>query len=239
MKTIGLIGGLSWHSSAIYYKHLNQLANSKLGDLSSARIHMVNLDFQQISKLMLENNWNEINKIMQPYVIQLQNVGCSAILIANNTLHQLIPFLESNITIPILHIADALGEKLHSLGIERIGLLGTRSTMQSTFYKDRLNQKYSVQTLIPSDRESNWLNSFIFNELCRGKVTSCDEYKGEQLIENLVNNGAQAIALACTELPLLFQQASYRNVQFLDTGFLHCNYAIEWSLNIKKGSTDE
>lgn len=230
MKTLGVIGGLSWHSTAIYYQHLNQFTANSLGGLHSANLNMVSLNFAPIAQLMKKQAWGELSDILLAPAKQLQESGVNGLILANNTLHQLIPELERSLTIPCLHIADALGDKLTALGISTVGLLGTASTMQSGFYKKYLVQKYQIDVVTPSIKEGEWLDNIIFTELCYGVIKNKNQQYGLQLIENLKQKGAEAIALACTELPLLFNQGMAHNIPLLDTSILHCQFAVNWSL---------
>jgi aspartate racemase len=147
--------------------------------------------------------------------------------------------LESVLTIPFIHIADALGKKLSESGITKIGLLGTDSTMQSEFYKKRLSEKYQIDVITPDSKQCRWLDNIIFSELCFGVVNKKTQQGSLGLIEELTRKGAQAIALACTELPLLLRQTTYKNIPLFDTSLLHCQYAVNWSLNIKESKHEQ
>jgi len=240
MKTIGVIGGLSWHSTAIYYQHINQFTAKELGSLHCANINMISLDFEPIAELMKQKSWQKLSQVLLEPSEKLQDMGAEGIVLANNTLHQLMPELERTLTIPFLHIADALGNKLRTSGIDKIGLLGTASTMQSGFYKKRLLDKYQIEVTIPDARKCLWLDNIIFSELCFGIINKNAQQGVGQLIEELASQGVQAIALACTELPLLFNQDSLQHtiqnteisIPLFDTSLLHCQYAVNWSLDL-------
>jgi len=243
MKTIGVIGGLSWHSTAFYYQHINQFTAKKLGGLHCANINMISLDFEPIAELMKQKSWHKLSQVLLEPSKRLQDMGTEGIVLANNTLHQLMLELERTLTIPFLHIADALGNKLSTLGVKKIGLLGTASTMQSGFYKKRLLDKYQIEVIIPDSKKCLWLDNIIFSELCFGTINKRAQQGVGQLIEDLACQGAQAIALACTELPLLFNQDSLQHtipntetsIPLFDTSLLHCQYAVNWSLDLGKG----
>jgi len=233
MKTIGVLGGLSWHSTAIYYQYLNQFTANKLGGLHSANINMTSVNFEPIAELMQQNSWQQITRNLTKSVRVLQESGANSIVLANNTLHQVVPELESKVTIPFLHIVDALGEKLTALGITKIGLLGTAATMQSGFYKKRLLEKYQIDVVTPQAKQCQWLDKVIFSELCFGEITKQAQQGSLILIEELKSKGAQAVALACTELPLLLKNSTFQNIPVFDTSLLHCQYAVNWSLEGK------
>lgn len=231
MKTIGLLGGLSWHSTAIYYQHLNQLTNDVLGGLHSASINMVSLNFAPIAELMQQKAWSEISVGIVKAAQGLQLSGADGIILANNTLHQIMPEMQNSLDIPCIHIADALGERLNTLGISTIGLLGTASTMRSGFYNRHLAEKYKVDVIMPDLDECIWLDKVIFSELCFGVMKEETKQHVLMLIKSFKERGAQAVALACTELPLLIKEDTAYSMPLLDTSFIHCNYAVNWSLN--------
>ena len=230
MKTIGVIGGLSWHSTAIYYKYINEMIAKSLGGLHSANVNLNSLDFAPVANLMQAGEQEKLQEVLLEASRKLELMGVDGLVLANNTLHQLVPELEKRLNTPFIHIADALGKNLNASGISKIGLLGTAATMQSDFYSQRLSQQYQVETIIPNQTQSEWLNQTIFAELCHGIFSSQAKHKCLQIIEELRQQGAQGIALACTELPLLLNDTVSPEIPLIDTSLVHCQQAVDWLL---------
>lgn len=235
MKTIGVIGGLSWHSTAQYYQHLNQLTADRLGGLHSAKVNLISLDFALVAELMQKQDWTQLSALLKAPTKSLAMSGADCIILANNTLHQLVPAIESTVTIPFLHIADSLGEQLNALNISTVGLLGTNSTMESGFYATRLAEKYHIEVVTPQPQQRVILDRYIFSELCQGHISDAATEFCHQMVNELAQQGAQAIALACTELPLVFDRLDDCSLPLLDTSQLHCQYAIDWALADHQG----
>jgi aspartate racemase len=229
MKTIGLIGGMSWESSLEYYRIINEQIKEKLGGLHSAKSLMYSVDFEEIEKLQHQGNWKEATKLMIDAAKRLEKGGADFVVICTNTMHKMADDVQNNIKIPLLHIADATAEKIKSKGLKKIGLLGTKFTMEEDFYKGRLIKKYGLDVLIPDAKERQIVHDVIYHELCLGKINQSSKDQFIKIIKNLVDNGAEAVILGCTEIPLLVQQKDVKVLLF-DTTRIHAEGAVEYSL---------
>ena len=229
MKTIGLIGGMSWESSIEYYRIINETAKEKLGGLHSAKSLMVTVDFAEIEKLQHEDRWDEAAQILVQCAQDLERGGADLIVLCTNTMHKLADQITANVSIPFLHIADAPAEKIRAAGLKRIGLLGTRFTMEHDFYKGRLVQNFGLEVLIPEQTDRDIVHRVIYDELVQGKIveTSRGEYK--RIIEWLIEQGAEGIILGCTEIELLVKQNDSR-VPLFPTTLIHAVAAVEKAL---------
>jgi|TARA_B110000240_G_scaffold182851_1_gene216049 aspartate racemase len=224
-KTIGLLGGMSWESTATYYREINEGIKAKLGGLHSAKICLVSVDFEEIKKLQHIGDWDGTAVILSRAVMAIEKGGADFLLICTNTMHKVAPQIEANISIPILHIADATAERLREDGIKKVGLLGTRFTMEQDFYKGRLTEKYGIDVIVPEESEREVVHSVIYNELCLGTI---DEYSRERylkIIDQLTANGAEAVILGCTEIALLVQQ-NHTATPLYDTTAIHAEQAV-------------
>ena len=230
MKTIGLIGGMSWESTQSYYQLLNQGIKNKLGGLHSAKIVLVSLDFAEIAMLQQQQDWPQMAEILIKAAKQVEAAGADYLLICTNTMHKLAKQVQAAVAIPLLHIADAVGENLIQHNFKKVALLGTQFTMEQDFYKQRLADKFAIDVLIPDAQGRETVHRVIYDELCKGVIK--EESKAEYLtiIDNLTQQGAEAIILGCTEIALLVQQAD-TSIPLLDSTALHCAMALENSLN--------
>ncbi len=226
MKTIGLIGGMSWESSLEYYRILNELIKEKLGGLSSVQCLLYSVDFKPIEQWMHNNKWDEITSHLTIIAQKLEQAGADFIIICTNTMHKLVPQIQTHIQIPIYHIADAAASKIKELGLKKVGLLGTMFTMEEDFYKKRLLEKHHIEVLIPNQEERQEVDRIIFNELVLGKITDPSREFYKQIIVNLQKNGAEGIILGCTEIPLLIKPIDSL-IPIFDTTQLHAEFAIE------------
>jgi len=229
MKTIGLLGGMSWESSQIYYRELNQQINQHLGGLHSAQMVMINVDFAPLEQLMIKGEWSKISDILLKHCLQLQGAGADFIVIATNTMHKLAPIIEKNLGIPLLHIADAVGQSAVKKNLNTVGLLGTAFTMEQGFYATRL-EKHGIKTIIPEDDERIVVNQIIFEELCKGQLKSSSKQKYLKVIEGLARQGAQAVILGCTEIGLLVQQQDTA-VTLVDATHEHIKMVVKQALS--------
>lgn len=231
MKTIGMIGGMSWESTVEYYRIINQEVGRRLGGLHSARILMHSVEFGEIEGLMREGNWQAIGDRIAAIAASLERGGADLLLLCTNTVHKVADRIESATRIPFLHIADATGEAIARDQFKQVALLGTRYTMEEDFYKQRLTEKFGLSVLIPPADQRNGLNDVIFNELCQGiiKESSRDLFKA--VIADLVSRGAQGIVLGCTEIPLLVK-AEDSSVPLMDTTRIHALRAVDYALDI-------
>ena len=224
-KTIGLLGGMSWESTAIYYRELNEGIKAKLGGLHSARICMVSVDFEEIEKLQQIEDWNGTAVILSEAAIAIEKGGADFLLICTNTMHKIAPQIEANISIPILHIADATAQRLRKAGIKKVGLLGTRFTMEQDFYKGRLVEKYGIDVIVPNEPEREDVHSVIYNELCLGTIDQNSRERYLKIIAQLAANGAEAVILGCTEIALLVKQ-NHTATPLYDTTAIHAEQAV-------------
>lgn len=229
MKTIGLIGGLSWESSAEYYRLLNESVKSKLGSLHSAKILMYSFDFAEIENLQHQGNWDQATQLMIEAAQNLEKGKADFVLICSNTMHKMADAVQHSVKIPLLHIADSTAEKIVAHGFRKIGLLGTRFTMEQDFYKGRLIEKYGLEVIIPNQQDIESVHDIIYQELCLGKVELESKNRYKQIIETLVFQGAEAIILGCTEIMLLIQQEDSA-VPLFDTTAIHAEAAVECAI---------
>ena len=229
MKTIGLIGGMSWESSIEYYRIINQATREKIGGLHSAKSLMYSVEFAEIENLQHQNRWAEAANILIGAARSLERGGADFALICTNTMHKLYGEIQNKIQIPLLHIADATADEIVRKGMNRIGLLGTRFTMVEDFYKGRLINKYNLDVIIPKDAEMDQVHRVIYEELCAGVIKTSSKEIYAEIIERLVAQGAQGIILGCTEIGLLVE-ADDSSVSLFDTTDIHARAAVEYAL---------
>lgn len=229
MKTIGLIGGMSWESSIEYYRIINETVREKLGGLHSSKSVMYSVDFAEIETLQHHNRWEEATQLMIEAAQHVQNGGADFVLICTNTMHKMAEDVQKHIDIPILHIADATAEAIKSKGLTKIGLLGTRFTMEEQFYRGRLESKHGLTVLIPNEEDREIIHRVIYDELCLGEVKSSSKAKYAAIIDKLIKAGAQGIILGCTEISLLVEEA-HSSVPIFDTTLIHATSAVEYAL---------
>jgi aspartate racemase len=229
MKTIGLIGGMSWESTQEYYRIINEEAHNRLGGLHSAKSILFSVDFAEIEKLQHEDKWEELTNIMIESTQSLERAGADFIVICTNTMHKMANEVQDSVNIPLLHLADATAELIKKDGLKKIGLLGTRFTMEQDFYKGRLTEKYGIGVIIPNDTERTIVHKVIYDELCLGKVTNDSKKEFLKIIDNLIKNGAEGVILGCTEIPLLVNQNDI-NVPVYDTTEIHAKAAVDFAL---------
>lgn len=231
MKTIGLIGGMSWESSLVYYRFINQGVKARLGGLHSAKCIMYSVDFAEIEPLQHEGKWAEATDKMLEAARHVEDGGADFIVLCTNTMHKTANDVERHVNIPLLHIADATAEKIKAKGMSKVGLLGTRFTMEDDFYKGRLSDKHGLEVIVPTDNEQDLIHRVIYDELCLGEIrrTSKEAYRG--VMKSLVGNGAQGIILGCTEIGLLIGVED-SSVPVFDTTRIHAEAAVEYALEV-------
>ena len=229
MKIIGLIGGMSWESTASYYQLINQGVKQQLGGLHSAKLVMVSVDFAEIEVLQHQGDWQETANILSKATKSLEAAGADFFLICTNTMHKVASQVSDAVNIPLLHIADATGAQLVADKIQTIGLLGTKFTMQQSFYKNRLTDKFSIDVLVPTDIEQDIMHRIIYQELCLGIMDEKSRNQYLQIIQNLTQRGAQGVILGCTEIGLLVDKND-STTKLYDTTVIHALAAIEESL---------
>lgn len=230
MKTIGLIGGMSWESSLEYYRIINQTAKAKLGGLHSAKCLMFSVDFAEIELLQHQNKWQELTNVMVNIAKNLKSAGADFIVIATNTMHLMADDIENEVEIKVLHIADVTGKKIVAKGLKKVGLLGTKFTMEGNFYSQVLKDRHNIEVIIPDEAEKEIIHEVIYNELCQGIVNENSKEKFVQIINKLSLKGAEGVILGCTEIPLLIKQEDV-NIPVFDTTKIHAISAVEFSLD--------
>jgi aspartate racemase len=229
MKTIGCIGGMSWESSIEYYRIINEVAHQKLGGLHNARSLMYTVDFHEIEVLQRENRWAEADEMLADAALRLQKGGADFIVICTNTMHKSVPRMQQVVKIPILHIADATARRVKDQGIEKIGLLGTRYTMEEDFYKGRLKDLFGLEVIIPGKAERDEIHRVIFEELVLGQIKPESKKTYLEIIDQLTATGAEGVILGCTEIGLLVK-AEDRPIPLFDTTRIHAEAAVEMAL---------
>lgn len=226
MKTIGIIGGMSWESTLSYYRLINQKVNAKLGGLHSAKVIINSVDFAEIEPLQRHGDWNQAGERLIAAAKALESAGADGFLIATNTMHKVAPQVEAAVSIPLLHIVDATARALQQQNVTTVGLLGTRFTMEQAFYRERLEQ-YGINVLTPDSGARQEIHDIIFNELCHGVTTAHSRQCYVDAIDNLAENGAQAVILGCTEIGLLISQSDTQ-LPLFDTTEIHTDAAVQW-----------
>lgn len=229
MKTIGLLGGMSWESSLVYYQIINQKVKEILGGHHSCECVMYSVDFDPIKKLQHENNWEKLTQIMIEAAQKIEKGGAEMLTICTNTMHKMYDDVQNNISIPVLHIADATAEAIHAKNINKIALLGTRFTMEHDFYKGRLTNKHGIEVLIPAGNNLESVHNIIYNELVLGEIKAESREIYKRIIEDLAKKGAQGVILGCTEIPLLIKQTDV-SIPVFDTTTIHAEKTVEFAL---------
>lgn len=229
MKTIGLLGGMSWESTSTYYRLINEGIKERLGGLHSAKICLYSIDFEEIENLQHNRDWEGAARILCKAANNIEKGGADFLVICTNTMHKVAPEIESSINIPILHIADATAAALVKDGIRKVGLLGTKFTMEEKFYKGRLSEKYNLEVVVPNHDDRNVVHEIIFNELCLGKILEESRNKYIQIINKLKLEGAEAVILGCTEIPLLVSNHDVE-LPLYDTMAIHAQKSVEFAL---------
>lgn len=229
MQTIGLIGGMSWESTTSYYQLINQSIKKKLGGLHSAKIILNSVDFAEIEYLQTEGKWDEAAAILIQAAQSVEKAGADFLLICTNTMHKVADQIEKSISIPLLHIADATGKTLIDKNIKTVGLLGTRFTMEQDFYKQRLQEKFGLEVLIPDEADRNEVHRIIYDELCLGIIKNTSKRHYLNIVSSLQEKGAEAIILGCTEISLLIQQGD-TSITLYDTTAIHAENSVVTAL---------
>ncbi|RFU45639.1 aspartate/glutamate racemase family protein [Paraburkholderia sp. DHOC27] len=230
MKTIGVIGGMSWESSAEYYRLLNRHAKARLGGHHNARSLLLTVDFAEVEARQRAGDWDALGTQMADAARRLQAGGADLVILATNTMHRVCESIERAIAIPFLHIADPTGHALRAAGVERVALLGTRYTMEQAFYSGRLRERHALDTLIPDEADRVEIHRIIYDELCHGVITDTSRRRYQQVIEALASRGAQAVILGCTEITLLIKPEDSALPVF-DTTALHAQAAVDWAID--------
>ncbi|MBA7618062.1 Broad specificity amino-acid racemase YgeA [subsurface metagenome] len=230
MKVIGLIGGMSWNSSLEYYRLINELVSRKLGGLHSACVVLYSLDFEEIERAQRESRWEDAADILAKAAIALEQAGADFLLICTNTMHKVADAVGKTTGLPILHIVDVTGNAIREQGLSKVGLLGTRFVMAEQFYRDRLKKRFDIEVAVPEEDEQAVVHRIIYDELCRGEIRDSSRQSCLEIIEKLIERGAEGIILGCTELPLLICSGDVQ-VPVFDTTRLHAEAAVELALS--------
>ncbi|MFX0185865.1 MAG: aspartate/glutamate racemase family protein [Candidatus Hodarchaeota archaeon] len=229
MKTIGLIGGMSWESSIEYYRIINETVKENLGGLHSAKSIMYSFDFYEIEILQEQGKWEEIGNLMVEAAQNLELYGAELIILCTNTIHLVSDSIQSNISIPLIHIVDATAEKIKETRIQKIGLIGTKFTMESDFFKRKLEYRYNLSVLVPEMQERQVIHDIIFKELVLGEIKEKSKLKYLKIIKQLEKKGAEGVILGCTEIPLLITQQD-ADIPLFDTTTIHAKAAVMYAL---------
>ena len=229
MKTIGLLGGMSWESSIEYYRIINEVVNARLGGLHSAKSLMVSVDFAEVEVLQHQGRWREAADMLVEAAKNLEKGGADFIVLCTNTMHKVADDIQANVNIPFLHIADATAQLVKDAGIQTIGLLGTRFTMEEEFYKGRLSEKYGLDVRIPHPDEREIVHRVIYEELVLGKIEPRSKAKYIEIIQSMVRQGVEGLILGCTEIGLLVDQED-SPIPLFDTTRIHAEAAVEYAL---------
>jgi len=230
VKKIGLIGGMSWESTQIYYEVLNQKVKELLGRFHSAKIVIDSVDFSLIHELQVQNDWDALNKEMIEAATNLKNAKAEMILICANTMHLCSDAISQNLDLPLIHIAKATGEKIKSAGLNTVLLLGTKFTMERDFYKNILTNDFGIKVLIPSEVDREIVHSVIYDELVQGKINKSSRSQYIRIIEEAIKNGAEGVVLGCTEIPLLIEPSDV-SIPTFNTTEIHAEKAVEFALS--------
>lgn len=230
MRTIGLIGGMSWESTVPYYRIINETVRDTLGGLHSAKIVMYSVDFDEIEKLQRAGMWDEAGRQLAYAASVLEGAGAELLVLCTNTMHKVAPAIEAAVGVPLLHIADPTAEAIKAAGLARAGLLGTRFTMEQGFYRDRLTALHGIEVMVPDEDDRSTVHRIIYDELCLGVVDNASRAAYRAIIARLVAAGAQAVILGCTEIGMLVGPAD-SPVPLFDTAELHARAAARWAIS--------
>ena len=229
MKIIGLIGGMSWESTIPYYRIVNEVVKERLGGLHSAKLILYSVDFQEIELLQHAGDWPSAGRILAGAGRSLQLAGADFLVICTNTMHKIADVVEGAAGIPLLHIADPTAQEIKRCGINRVGLLGTRFTMEEAFYRDRLSNDHGIEVIVPSSPDREIVHKVIYEELCLGKLIDHSRSEYRRVIQQLVDDGAQGVILGCTEISMLIGSQD-SPVPVFDTTSIHARSAADWAL---------
>jgi aspartate racemase len=229
MKTIGLLGGMSWESTVPYYQAINRVVGARLGGLHSARIVLFSVDFHEIEQLQHADRWDEAAEILIRAARALERAGADFLVLCTNTMHKVAPEITRAVPLPLVHIADATAERIKAAGLPRVGLVATRFTMEQDFYRGRLERGHGLQVLVPPPEDREIVHRVIYDELCRGVVREESRAEYRRIVADLVRHGADGIILGCTEITLLFRPPD-ASVPVFDTTEIHAEAAAAYAL---------
>jgi aspartate racemase len=230
MKVIGLLGGMSWESTALYYRILNQQVKQRLGGLHSAELVLYSVDFQHIEQLQAAGEWQQAGEILADAARNLERAGAQFIVLCTNTMHKVAAQISAATDIPLLHIADATGRRIQQAGVHKVGLLATRFTMEQDFYRGRLHEQFGLEVITPDEADRLFVHEVIYQELCLGEINPASRRRYREIMQRLVAQGAEAIILGCTEITLLVD-ATDASVPLFDTTLIHAEEAVIQALS--------
>jgi len=234
MKTIGLIGGISWQSSVTYYQVINRRTNELLGGSHSAKVLMYSVDFDEVARMQHEGRWDDFKQLLIDIASRLEQGGADVFLICANTPHIVADAIEKTIGIPLLHIGDAVGEVIQRAGMKKVGLLGTRFTMEKDFLKLRF-ERFGIEAIVPEKDDREIVHSVIYSELVNGDIRDKSRNEYLRIIDKLTANGAEGVVLGCTEIPLLIKPSD-TDVALFDTAEIHAEWAVDVALGREKAA---
>ena len=229
MRRLGLIGGMSWESTALYYRALNEGVRARLGGLHSAELLLHSVDFAGIEALQRAGDWTRAGEVLAEAALGLQRAGAEGLLLCTNTMHRIAPAIEARCTLPLLHIADAAGAAIRALGLKRVALLGTRFTMREDFYRERLHQRFGLTVEVPDVAAQDEIDRVIFEELCLGRIEERSRARYREVCDAMLATGCEGVILGCTEIGLLLRPEDVPAPLF-DTAALHVEAALDWAL---------
>lgn len=233
MKTIGLIGGMSWESTIPYYRQINEVVKARLGGLHSAKLLLYSVDFYDIERLQHAGNWAAAGELLAQAARSLELGGADFLVLCTNTMHKVAADIEAAVRIPLFHIADPTAADIKAAGFSKVGLLGTRFTMEQAFYKDRLSERHGLEVITPEATDRDGVHRIIYEELCLGKIIDASRSAYRGVMADLIRRGAEAIILGCTEISLLVSQEDSA-VPLFDTTSIHARKAAEWALDAER-----
>jgi aspartate racemase len=229
MRTIGLLGGMSWESTLLYYRWINEEVRSRLGGLHSAQMLLYSVDFEPVERMQAEGRWSEAGALLAGGASRLARGGADFVVLCTNTMHKVAADIEARVPIPLLHIADPTGARIRASGLRRIGLLGTRFTMEQAFYQERLRERFGLDVLVPGEADRALVHEIIYRELCLGKVLDVSREAYRRVAAALVGAGAECVVFGCTEIGMLLGPADV-DVPVFDTTAIHARAAVDLAL---------
>jgi aspartate racemase len=229
MRTIGLIGGMSWESTVPYYQHINRMTAERLGPLHSARLVLYSVDFHEIEVAQRTGNWTAAGELLAVAARRVQAAGAECIVLCTNTMHKVADAITAAVELPLIHIVDPTGEAIVERGLRRVGLLATRYTMEDTFWRERLAQRFGIEAIVPPKADRDRVHDIVYEELCQGRILEASKREYLRIVDALQDAGAQGIVLGCTEIGLLLTQAD-TSVPLFDTSFLHAQAAVRFAI---------
>ena len=231
MKKIGLIGGMSWESTAVYYELINKKVGEISGGFHSSKCILESVDFAEVQEFQHNNDWNSLNTIMADAAKRLEKCGAEVIILCTNTMHLCSESIIKEISVPFLHIADATGRQIVKQGIKKVALLGTKFTMEKEFYKGKLKEDFDLNVMVPDENDRNLIHDIIYTELVRGQLKAESKEVYKRIIKRMQNKGAQGVILGCTEIPLLIKQSDV-DIPVFDTTKIHAESTVEFAMEI-------